>query len=329
MDILRFKSCPITKLPITNLSRYHPLEPKVLYRCRRYIMSSPNTSSKRSRADFERENPSGPESPHSQADCKTMTACEPAEHSASAQNARLERFKALQARAKSSSASNLKAATQEAQRLAANPAAVAAIQRKSAAASNKLLRASIEEAGEDFERKRAWDWTIEESEKWDKHVKKKQTARDGVAFRDYRDEAGKVYKRQLKNMSAPDLEKYKEERIKAFEEAARRGELEIIENEDGELIPIDKSGSFYANADSTSFAQHRPNKEAIKRVVDDINKADEQRMKKRRERMAQNGDDADVTYINEKNKQFNQKLARYYNKYTAEIRDSFERGTMI
>lgn len=27
--------------------------------------------------------------------------------------------------------------------------------------------------------------------------------------------------------------------------------------------------------------------------------------------------------------QFNQKLARFYNKYTAEIRDSFERGTMI
>lgn len=27
--------------------------------------------------------------------------------------------------------------------------------------------------------------------------------------------------------------------------------------------------------------------------------------------------------------QFNQKLSRFYNKYTAEIRDSFERGTMI
>jgi pre-mRNA-splicing factor SYF2 len=45
--------------------------------------------------------------------------------------------------------------------------------------------------------------------------------------------------------------------------------------------------------------------------------------------MAQNGDDGDVTYINEKNKQFNQKLSRFYNQYTAEIRDSFERGTMI
>jgi pre-mRNA-splicing factor SYF2 len=63
--------------------------------------------------------------------------------------------------------------------------------------------------------------------------------------------------------------------------------------------------------------------------VADLQRAEEQRLKKRKERMAQNGDDGDVTYINEKNKQFNQKLSRFYNKYTAEIRDSFERGTMI
>ena len=41
------------------------------------------------------------------------------------------------------------------------------------------------------------------------------------------------------------------------------------------------------------------------------------------------GEDEDVTYINDKNKNFNQKLARSYGKYTKEIRDSFERGTMI
>ena len=46
-------------------------------------------------------------------------------------------------------------------------------------------------------------------------------------------------------------------------------------------------------------------------------------------RKRHNEDEGDVTYINEKNKQFNQKLDRFYNKYTAEIRDSFERGTMI
>ena len=246
-----------------------------------------------------------------------------------AQASRLERFKALQARAKSSSASNLKAATAETQRLAANPAALASIQRKSATAANKLLRASVEEAGEDFERRRAWDWTVDEAEAWDKHMRKKEAARDGVAFRDYHDEAAKVYRRQLKNLPAPDLDRYKREKLAALEEAARSGDLELVETEDGNVVAAGDSLRVYANGDATSFAQHRPDKEAIKRVVDDVNKADEQRIKKHRERMAQSGDHGDVTYINEKNKQFNQKLARFYNKYTAEIRDSFERGTMI
>ncbi|EEY22811.1 pre-mRNA-splicing factor SYF2 [Verticillium alfalfae VaMs.102] len=91
---------------------------------------------------------------------------------------RMARFKALQARAKSSSDSNLKEATLESQRLAADPSQLTAIHRRQAIASHKLLRADVEDAGGDFERKRAWDWTIDESEKWDKRVKKKDAARE-------------------------------------------------------------------------------------------------------------------------------------------------------
>lgn len=35
------------------------------------------------------------------------------------------------------------------------------------------------------------------------------------------------------------------------------------------------------------------------------------------------------TYINERNMRFNNKMARAYDKYTAEIRANFERGTAI
>jgi pre-mRNA-splicing factor SYF2 len=64
--------------------------------------------------------------------------------------------------------------------------------------------------------------------------------------------------------------------------------------------------------------------------VDDIKKAEEIRLKKRRERgLKDETAGGDVTFINEKNKQFNLKLARFYNKYTADIRESFERGTAI
>lgn len=240
----------------------------------------------------------------------------------------MERFRALQARAKTSSHQNLKEATRESQRLAMDPSQLMAVQRRHAVAAHKLLRADVEESGEDFERKRAWDWTAEESERWDKRVRKREAHRDDVAFASYTREAEKVYKRQLRGM-APDLERYAREKLEAVERAARAGTLEIVETDDGEMIAVDRDGTFFSTAESTTFAQNKPDKEAVDRLVNDLKKADEVALRKRKERMANNGDDGDVTYINEKNKQFNQKLARFYNKYTAEIRDSFERGTMI
>ncbi|KAF6820522.1 syf2 splicing factor family protein [Colletotrichum sojae] len=258
----------------------------------------------------------------------TTTVPAAAEDAACKAQDRMARFKALQARAKSSSDQNFKEATLESQRLATDPGQLAAIHRKQAIASHKLLKADVEDAGGDFERKRAWDWTIDESERWDKRVKKKEAHRDNNAFQDYTAESNKIYKRQLRNI-APDMDAYEKQKMQAIESAAASGGLDIVETEDGELIAVDKDGSFYSTADSTAFAQNKPDKAAIDRLVEDLRRAEENRLKKRKDRMAQNGDDGDVTYINEKNKQFNQKLARFYNKYTAEIRDSFERGTMI
>ncbi|ATY64643.1 pre-mRNA splicing factor syf2 [Cordyceps militaris] len=241
---------------------------------------------------------------------------------------RMARFKALQARAKNSSQTNMKEVTRESQRLAEDPAQLTALRRRHDIAAHKLLKADTEDAGEDFERKRAWDWTIDESEKWDRRVKKKEAHRDNNAFQDYQDESNKVYKRQLKNLDV-DLDAYTKQKLAAIEKAAAAGSLEIVETEDGEMIAVDKDGTFYATADSTSFAQNKPDKSAIDRLVADINRAEAQSLKKRKDRQAKNGDDGDITYINEKNKQFNQKLARFYDKYTSDIRDSFERGTMI
>ncbi|PHH69527.1 hypothetical protein CDD82_7700 [Ophiocordyceps australis] len=241
---------------------------------------------------------------------------------------RLARFKSLQARAKESLEENLKEATKEVQRLNSDTSQLPALERKHAIASQKLLKSDVEAAGGDFERERAWDWTVDECDEWDKRVKKKAAHRDGNAFRDYQQESNKVYKRQLRNIK-PDLEQYDKQKMAAVEKAAASGGLDIVETENGELIAIDKDGSFYSTADSTNFAQNKPDKAAVDRLVQDLRRAEDQRLKKRRDRMADQGDQGDVTYINEKNKQFNQKLARFYDKYTADIRDSFERGTMI
>ncbi|KAJ5710348.1 Pre-mRNA-splicing factor syf2 [Penicillium malachiteum] len=239
---------------------------------------------------------------------------------------RQQRFKALRERARSANERNLKETAAETQRLATDPNLAKSLDRKHDFAAHKLLKADTEAAGEDFERKRAWDWTVEESEKWDRRLEKKQRHRDDVAFQDYTQDARKVYGRQMRQL-APDLEAYEKEKLAAIEKAAANGDLEIVETEDGEMIAIDKNGSFYSTADSVGFTDNKPDRAAVDRLVGDLQKAEDERLRKRK---ARRGDEeADVTYINEKNKHFNQKLARFYNKYTTEIRDSFERGTMI
>lgn len=52
-----------------------------------------------------------------------------------------------------------------------------------------------------------------------------------------------------------------------------------------------------------------------------------EKTRKRRERTEFEGED--VTYINQRNKRFNQKISRNYDKHTAEIRQNLERGTAL
>lgn len=250
---------------------------------------------------------------------------------------RLARFAALKARATDSARSNLAAAKDEAKRSAVDPSVLANLSRRSAIAQHNLLKADTEAEGGSgaFERKRAWDYTIEESEKWDERMALKKAARENNAFQDYSAEAGKIYDRQvreLEKLAGKDGGKLREEydaaKTELLEQAARSGGLEIVEMENGEMVAIDKEGRFYADNDSTGFVEQRPKKENVDRLVEDLRKAEEVRLKKRKDR-GRDGEEGDVTFINEKNKQFNMKLARFYDRYTADIRESFERGTAL
>ncbi|PNS17909.1 Pre-mRNA-splicing factor syf2 [Sphaceloma murrayae] len=240
---------------------------------------------------------------------------------------RKARFAALRARNSESRKANLSETKSEHARLTTDTSMLSALNRKKDVAAQKLLKADTAAAGEDFERKRAWDWTVEESEKWDRRMGKKSKHRDDTAFADFRAEARKTYKRQLRDLK-PDTEGYEREKAEMIERAAQGGNLEIVETADGELIAIDRDGTFYSTAENTEFVGNKPSKEAVDRLVDDLKKAEAAKLKKLRERRGKE-EDGDVSYINEKNKQFNQKLARFYDKYTADIRESFERGTAI
>ena len=109
------------------------------------------------------------------------------------------------------------------------------------------------------------------------------------------------------------------------------------------------------------YGDSKPTEDAIDRVVAKINKecvhplrlsfllltficSTDKKNKFSRKRA--NEDEGDITYINEANRVFNKKvrsfllpnysrlilvcqIGRYYDKYTSEIRDSFERGTAL
>ena len=66
---------------------------------------------------------------------------------------------------------------------------------------------------------------------------------------------------------------------------------------------------------------------AKSRLTADINKQIERRQKFHRRRC--HDEDKDITYINERNRKFNEKIERSYSKYTTEIKQNLERGTAI
>lgn len=240
--------------------------------------------------------------------------------------ARMARFKSLQAQketGRKATEKEVRDAEDRSQRLAQ----ISKLQDAHDKASYKLLKAE----DPNFERKRNWDYTVEESESWDKRLAKKARARDNVAFSDYTKEANKVYKRQIKQMSKVDLEAYAAQKAEKLQRQVQAGLLQLIESPSGELYTVNPVNNQINTPAEESYAHdHTPSKEAIDKLVDDLEKGEKARLKARAARgIRDEQDTGDVTYINQKNKQFNDKLTRFYNRYTTEIRESFERGTAI
>jgi len=84
---------------------------------------------------------------------------------------------------------------------------------------------------------------------------------------------------------------------------------------------------FYAGLNTPLAGQVQDSPEDIQRMVDDLN--DRKSKKKEFSRRRQHNDNKDVDYINDRNAKHNEKLERYYGKYTQEIKQNLERGTAV
>jgi pre-mRNA-splicing factor SYF2 len=163
-----------------------------------------------------------------------------------------------------------------------------------------------------------------------------------TAFSDDSHAARRKYKKEVDKLK-PDLEAYNKQKEAAMGLApgtlSQNGPstfslttFDPTEASSSQMVPTAHqqqmaAESLYRDANSLLYADNKPSDEAIDRVIGKINQDIDKRRKFSRKRP--NEDTGDITYINEKNRIFNKKIARYFDKYTTEIRASFERGTAL
>ncbi|KAF8624661.1 hypothetical protein AX17_006992 [Amanita inopinata Kibby_2008] len=205
------------------------------------------------------------------------------------------------------------------------------LERQRKLAETLRTKMEAEERGEDVERSKNWDWTIEENDNWEKKLARKKRRAD-FEFHDDSHAARRRYKKDL-DLIKPDLETYNKQKEAALGLApgmlatfdpSQVSSMQVMTVTEQQRLA---SENLYRDANTLVYGDNKPSEDAIDRVVGKMNRDIDKKGKFSRRRL--NEDEGDITYINEHNRVFNKKIARYYDKYTAEIRASFERGTAL
>jgi pre-mRNA-splicing factor SYF2 len=262
---------------------------------------------------------------------------EVAEEATMTMDERKAKLEQLRAKMRSSTKANRASLIEESARAKMTVRDAARLERQRKLAEVLRTQAEAEDRGEDVERQRNWEWTIEENDNWEKK-KARKARRADYEFHDDAHAARRRYKKDL-DLIKPDLAAYSRQKEVVLGLApgslAKSGSsssaLTAFDSSGGQVVPSAEqrmaAESFYRDANTLLYADNKPTEDAIDRVVGKINKDIDKKGKFSRKRL--NEDEGDITYINERNRVFNKKIARYYDKYTSEIRASFERGTAL
>ncbi|KAF8957491.1 hypothetical protein BGZ46_002181 [Entomortierella lignicola] len=227
---------------------------------------------------------------------------------------RLAKLKGLRQKMNASKQANRADLMTEHQKSKINKREEAKKERVREEAEKLMSKRDAEEAGEDYERSQFWNYSAESVERWNEKQEAKKLRMDNK-FTDWDQVNHKKYLKQVGELK-PNLAAYN-----AKKEAATHT------NEDGELVVSSDSG-FYRDANSVAFlSDAKPDSLAVDRLAADVAKQIDARTRFSKRRAQR--DDEDVNYINDANRRFNQKISRFYDKHTKEIRDDFERGTAL
>ncbi|PVU89843.1 hypothetical protein BB559_004910, partial [Furculomyces boomerangus] len=176
-------------------------------------------------------------------------------------------------------------------------------------AQELLFKQEVEESGENYERIRSWDYSIEDVERYNakEDAKKENTV---VGFADWNDVAQRKYNK-LVNELKPDMESYN----------YQKNVTNMIKNLNPDVAPTEEDVSLLLESNISKPTEH-----AIEKLSKSI--IDQQAKRKNLVKVPKDRDE-DVTFINDRNAHFNRKISRAFDKYTKDIRDSFERGTAL
>jgi len=241
---------------------------------------------------------------------------------------RQQKLAQLRSRMRSSAQANRASLIEEGTKAKVSARDAARFERQRKIAEIMRTKADAEERGEDVERQKNWEWTIEENIEWEKKQARKARRAD-FEFHNDSDAVRRKYKKDLDHLK-PDLEAYNRQKETALGLApgtlTRTGEgsSAVAPTSQEQLLAAE---NLYRNANTLIYGDNKPSEEAIDKVVSKINQDVDKKRKFSRKRA--NEDEGDITYINERNRVFNKKIARFYDKYTTEIRASFERGTAL
>ena len=197
-----------------------------------------------------------------------------------AADARRARLRQLQARMGDVARANRRevAAEQTARREAAQNRETIGKQFKLKKAARMLDERDIAERGENVERHRALNYSIEENDAWEEHLAQKERRRDKGLI-DFQDLAERSYLRQVAQLK-PDLAAYSAQKTHANEAAHERteapapaagdpGALVRAETAEGKtLVPASEANVPPAVA---TYGQHRPSAADVDRLVSHLN----------------------------------------------------------
>lgn len=153
--------------------------------------------------------------------------------------------------------------------------------------------------GVDYDRLKSLDYTAEEDEAWNKKLEAKKTRDDQREFQNYEQLAERTYNKRLKEMEGVSMDEYKQQK-EIYAKLRNQG--------------VDEATIITALTD----------KKKAQNLGKGIRKRDRERYRRREKKVAAEG--TDIGFINHKNKQFNEKLGRHFDKYLGELKEDIKRG---